>query len=836
MKPILSIRLGGSFVVCLLLLFILAVPPTHAAPGNLTGIVFTIGADGVQVGWPNARVTLLLVASGMAQTTVSGPTGEFSFPGVPAGECELTITLDGFEVWRQRVNMEDKKDLRVDVQLKPRQQTEQVTVTSQPTPIRTASPDSQNLGEIKLALKSAILLNDQFQDLLPLIPGVVRGPDGLINIKGARSTQSGALVNSTTVVDPVNGLSTLSLPLEAVNEVRVVSNPFSAEYGRFTGGVVEVATRSGGDDWRFRVKSFLPRFRFRDGGFHGIRAFTPRMELSGPLVKGKAYFHQAIDYHFVRTRVPSLAPPQDETGLEAFDSFTQFDVNLNISHKLTGSLSLYPQNLSFVNLNTFYVEPTTANFRQRGYHVIVNERAIFGGGGYLESNFSAKRFDAHTFPSRFSATGAVLFPEVHSGGWHQQQDRESYALSWAQTYNFAPRHARGYHFMTAGYYYQRAFYDGTVNLLPVTLLRPDASRSQRITYGPAAQFDAGKNDVAVFFQDRWQIKPRVALDLGVRVDREDLSGDVVNVGPRLALVIAPTQDNKTAIRMGFGIFYDKVPLQLGTFLAYPMQTVTNFAPDGVTVTNGPRTFAHRVATDDGELHAPRSYAWNFQVDREITPSVIFRFSYEQRETKGDFYVEPVDTAAVRELQLRDNGEQNYREFQWLVRWRAGERSILFFSYVLSRLRGELNAFETHFGNTPFPVIRPNQRARQPHDVPNRFLAWGTIGLPWKLELMPVLDMANGFPFSRFDNEWNYAGARNEAGRFPAFAALDFQITRPFSFNILGKKRRIIVGGRFFNITDHFNPRDVQQHAGSPNFGTFYNSIERKFRAKFDFEF
>ena len=116
------------------------------------------------------------------------------------------------------------------------------------------------------------------------------------------------------------------------------------------------------------------------------------------------------------------------------------------------------------------------------------------------------------------------------------------------------------------------------------------------------------------------------------------------------------------------------------------------------------------------------------------------------------------------------------------------------------------------------------------------MARGTIGLPWKLDLLPVLDVAQGFPFSRLDDDWNYVGARNEAGRFPTFIALDIQIQRAFGFNLFGKRRRLTLGARLYNITDHFNPRDVQQHVNSPNFGAFYNTIERKFRTKIDLEF
>ena len=93
-------------------------------------------------------------------------------------------------------------------------------------------------------LRDAPNANDRFESSLPLIPGVVRGPDGHINLKGARNTQSGALVNSANVTDPVTGASAINLPTDVVSSVKVVSNPYDPEYGRFTGAVSTVETKT----------------------------------------------------------------------------------------------------------------------------------------------------------------------------------------------------------------------------------------------------------------------------------------------------------------------------------------------------------------------------------------------------------------------------------------------------------------------------------------------------------------------------------------------------------------------------------------------------------------
>src|SRR5215813_14396129 len=96
-------------------------------------------------------------------------------------------------------------------------------------------------------LQNLPLVNEKFQDALPLVPGVVRGPDGLLNLKGARASQSLMTVNSANVSDPVTGESGFNLPLEAVQSVEVLTNPYSPEYGEFTGAVTAVQTKSGSD-------------------------------------------------------------------------------------------------------------------------------------------------------------------------------------------------------------------------------------------------------------------------------------------------------------------------------------------------------------------------------------------------------------------------------------------------------------------------------------------------------------------------------------------------------------------------------------------------------------
>ena len=103
-------------------------------------------------------------------------------------------------------------------------------------------------------------VNERFESLLPLVPGVVRGPDGRINMKGARNSQSGALVNSANVTDPATGQPAINLPIDVVSSVQVISNPYDPEYGKLAGAVSTVETKTSNyEEQHFSIQNIMPR-------------------------------------------------------------------------------------------------------------------------------------------------------------------------------------------------------------------------------------------------------------------------------------------------------------------------------------------------------------------------------------------------------------------------------------------------------------------------------------------------------------------------------------------------------------------------------------------------
>jgi hypothetical protein len=809
--------------------------PLAAKTAKLSGTIFTIANGGAQTLWPNARVNLRNVASGREINTVSSELGAYAFNGVLTGAYDVRVTLAGFEPISKPITLQGG-EIKMDFQLALAKREETVSVSAEPAGVDITSSNGGTPTLDTNVLKSLVRMNQDFQDALPLLPGVVRGPDGGIHIKGGRANQSSTLVNAASVADPFTGQPALKIPSIAVQSVRVLSNPFSAEYGRFASGVVEVTTRGGTDEWKVLFEDPIPRFRWIDYRTHGVESASPHLTFAGPLKRSQLYIFQSLAGGYDVVRTPSLPNPNNVRMEESVTTYTQVDWIPAPNHQFTAVLTTDPRNTNFANIDTFDPQPVTADYHQRTFFMSATDRWILANGGFVQSLFSAKRLDVHVFPANPTAGEMVLFPEQNSGSFFEQQQRRTRLYQWTQSLHLRPLEFAGRHLLTLGYAYTDSSDRGYISNLPVSVLREDRSLASRIVYGRAIAAGVAGNQVGIFAQDNWQLSTHFMLDLGLRLDRDSLSAEGANIAPRIGFVFAPTRDNRTAIRGGFGVFFDKIPFNVALFRAFPTQTITTFANNGTTILSGPLTFSHVVATGDGRLQVPYSLGWTVQFDRELGHGALFRFGYENRRGLRDFYVNPLHMGSAAQLQLLNSGQGTYREFLWMLRWRFQERSTLFASFVRSRARGDLNDYNQFFGNFPYPLIRPNQTGIVSSDAPNRGLFWGVFGLPHKVDFVPTLDLHTGFPFSKLDENWNYVGRRNEAGRFPTFVGVDVKFQYPVDFKFRGHRIQFRAGLSVLNVLNHANPRDVQQNAASPQYGTFYNSIGRLFRLDGDFDF
>ena len=822
---------SASREIAILLTFVLSTGSVAlgAQSAGLKGRVTATGPQGEPQKIAGAKLCLSAGASTVSRSTVSDEEGEYTFSSVPPGSYTLEVSFEGFKKFTRSVTIADDASVVADIELEIEDLREEVSVSAGSNPIDVEQ--SAPAEEIKQStLQTVPLANERFQNALPLIPGVVRGPDGLLNIKGARASQSGLTVNSANVTDPVTGEFAINLPIEAIQSVQVIMNPYAPEYGKFAGGITNIETRQGSDRWKFQVQDFLPRLRHRDGTIAGIESATPRIAVGGPVVKERVKLLQSFQYNFIRTRVEGLPPLASDTRLESFDSFTQVDWEIDSTNHFATSFSIFPQRLGFVGLNTFNPQEVTPNFKQRGFFWAASEQKTFASGALLQSFVSVKQFDADIFPS--SGVGVMkLAPDVNSGSFFNSQDRNSRRFEALEVYNFSPHKLPGSHSMKVAVGFSHDSFDGSNRSSAIEILRANGTLSQQIDFAGEGVLHRNKSGMLAFFQDKWSVNSRLTFDYGVRYDRDSAAAEN-NIAPRLGFALLPLGDGRTVIRGGIGLFYDKVNLNVATFDQLQERISTRFATDGEQVIDGP--VRQRLVLDRAQLGTPRSVSWNIEVDREWMKNLFVRVGYQQREGRREYVLDSLEDLSL--LQLGSHGSSRYQEFQATARYRFRESDQFSASYIRSKATGDLNDFNSLFGNFENPVIQPNERSRLPWDAPNRFLFWGDFNVVYGISVAPVVDIHNGFPISITDEDRNFVGPRNRAGRFPTFGSLDLQALKSVAIRLRDKRYKAKVGLKIFNITNRFNPRDFQGNQASSEFGGFFNGVSRSLRGKFVVEF
>jgi hypothetical protein len=275
-------------------------------------------------------------------------------------------------------------------------------------------------------------------------------------------------------------------------------------------------------------------------------------------------------------------------------------------------------------------------------------------------------------------------------------------------------------------------------------------------------------------------------------------------------------DGRGILRGGFGKFSERTPLAVGAFTQYEVQTSARFAANGQPLTF-PTTFVHVI---DGSLKTPESIVQTAAWDQRFGRRFFFKAAYLHREGSHAYIVNPDGGRGV--LTLASTGASKYWEFETTGRYLANEHRDLTVSYVRSRSTRDLNDYDQFFGNFRNPIIRANENSLSPTDVPNRLIVRGNIGLAGKWVVAPVYEWRSGFPWSAVDEFQDFVGPRNHSGRLPNVRSLDFTLARPMRF----RKYGFTAGIKVYNTFNAGNERDVQANVTSPDYGRFFNPIER----------
>jgi len=274
-------------------LFALATPVLFGQ-GETTGAISGIVLDASGGAIPGARVSLTNTGTGAILNQDTDAGGHYNFPALQLGTYTLTVEAAGFRKYvRENITVHVNDRLRIDPAMEIGQLTESVTVSGIATQVETEKPalsglvDSQQVRDLPLP-------NRNFMGLTMMVPGVTYTGGREISlgglssnpmfINGSRQTANNWMVDGSRNTDTGSNGTLFNYPsIDAIEEFRILTNSFDAQFGRNSGGVINVVVKSGTRDFHGDAYEFVrnDKFNARDA-FQFTRPIPDRDSLKGP--------------------------------------------------------------------------------------------------------------------------------------------------------------------------------------------------------------------------------------------------------------------------------------------------------------------------------------------------------------------------------------------------------------------------------------------------------------------------------------------------------------------------------------------------------------------------
>jgi outer membrane receptor protein involved in Fe transport len=532
-------------------------------------------------GLPGVSVTAKSPALQGTRSTVTGTNGGYVFANIPPGDYTLTFALSGFQTVTKSVKAGASQQYQVDATLGLTAIVAEATVVGKSESI---SQTTQEATTYSTDLLSKLPTSRTITSAVILSPGLNQnGPNG-ISIAGAMSTENLYTVNGVVITDNVRSTANTLYIEDAIQETTTITSSVSAEFGRFTGGVINTITKSGGNAFSGSLRSTFTNdawaatnaYRVPGTGVNPqestfINSVVPTWEatLGGPIWKDKVWFFLAGRY-FDTSDSRSTVTRQTNIPVTYGAKESRYEAKLTISplqnHTLTGSYI----GISHDDVNYNYDTPADTNVfydRQLPQSIaVINYNGVLTDSLFVDAFYSRRKFEFQNSGSRLTdLVGGTPIKDQSLGvvynsptfcGVCSPETRNNDDFVAKATY-FLSSQSAGSHNLVAGYddfggqrksnNYQSGsnytLYSQTASIVRGTSIYPVFDQATYVVYWPILQLAQG-NDLrtrSAFLNDTWRLNNRLSFNVGVRYDKNhatDQGGNVTSNdsawSPRLA--------------------------------------------------------------------------------------------------------------------------------------------------------------------------------------------------------------------------------------------------------------------------------------------------------------
>jgi hypothetical protein len=781
------------------------------------------GINGVRVELRADDGTLTVASSDEA--------GNFRLTSLKIGEYGVRAERVGFFVYTGKATEFEAGTNQLTIRLNHLQEfADKIDVTYSPPAI-----DPQQTSERK-ELSNAEIENipypapHDYRNALPLLDGVVQDNAGRAHFNGGNTNQSNYTLDGFNISDPVTGTLEARVSIDTIQSMDLETSRYAADNGRGSAGVLDLKTKMGDDRWRFGGTNFIPGVS-GENGFH-IDKWTPRLEFSGPIVKGRVWFHNGLDTFYNLDTVSGLPRGQNRTSGFTINNLTRFQANLTPVNTLTASFLYNLADTNRYGLSVLNPAQTTTNIRQTMYMSTIRDQHYFGGA-LLDLGFADTRGSLHNPPQGTSIYQITPFGNL--GNYFSGVYRHWYRQQWLANLFLPTAHFYGDHHLKFGVDMERESFHQQEFRHDYEVLLADGTISRMVSFS-GQPFEARTNvEAAQYLQDHWTPREGLAIEAGLRLEWNEIVRDL-EVAPRLAIAWAPNRLKDTKFSAGWGVYYDSISLGLlGQAQDQISQSI--FYPPGLP-SIGPVPTAFQV--NNQALDTPKYQTANVSLERKLPGSVFLRTGYTIRDGENGFVFQPATPLSGPGFyngviyQLTNTRHERYNAADISIRKTFAGRFQWFLGYTRSRTRSDA-AVDYSLEN---PIFAPQLPGPFAWDTPNRVHMWGWVPLPkhtlpGRLEILTrnttvayLVEYRTGFPFSVVDEQGFMAGAPNSR-RYPDYFNINLHFERQFrALHYLWAWRC-----GYNNLMANLNPNVVNNVEGTPQFLTYGRGQARAFSVR-----
>jgi hypothetical protein len=802
---------------------------------QVTNQVFVMVLDENGVAVAAARVTLEPPSPAKPVRCETEVSGRCLLLSVPEGPCVLRVEKEGY--YSATSSIEPARSSEIEVTLTHLKEIkETVDVRESPPLIESSQTQSQErltgIDVINIPYPST----HDYRNVLNYIPMVLVDPYSQVHVAGSQNYQTVTMLDGLNVTQPSNGQLLLHVSTDAIRTIRVEPSRYSAEFGKGSGGLIFVETGIGDDHYRFNATDFIPSWQNKHGWT--FEQFNPRLTLSGPIVKKKIWFFDALDGAYQHEIVTELPEGQDEDIISRLGNLAKIQANLTSRNILTTSFNVNMYHDQHAGLSAQNPQASTPAVDQPSYQIGGRDQHYFSGGSLLEAAFGFNRYDIKLI-SR-GTEPYFLSPETAGGNYyltaHTRADR------WQAVSNLYlhPRQWRGRHDLKMGVDLDRLRYDANYVRNPISYLREGQNMGDCISVkpSPCSRYSVFPGTPALtqynteasgYAQDRWLLTDRVLLEAGLRYDWDQLERHS-RISPRIAGTWVLDSRGDTKLSAGFGVFYDATAI----FLISRPQAGTRidqfFNSDGFPAVNPDGSPIGPVLSfftaDLHSLQAPRVLNESLALERRLRGNVYLKMEYIRKRGIHGLVYDLTDLSSLNgNFALSNTREDHYDGFLISGRHAFKNGHMVAASYVRSSTRSN-QVLDFNIDN---PQFSPQQSGPYPWDTPNRFLSYGLLPLVKGFDFAYSTEIHTGVPFNVVDDQQRLVGPPG-SHRFPTWFTLNTHVEK--RFHALGYYWAL--RGGFNNVTGRKNWVNVNNNINSPDFLQFSVYNGRAFTGRIRF--